>query len=58
IIMASDAMGMGINNPDIKQVVQWKQPSTLCALWQRAGRAARDSSMTGNFIWFVESWCF
>lgn len=57
IIMASDAMGMGINNPDIKQVVQWKQPSTLCALWQRAGRAARDSSMTGNFIWFVEPWC-
>lgn len=58
IIMASDAMGMGINNPDIKQVVQWKQPSALCTLWQRAGRAARGSSMTGNFIWFVEPWCF
>ncbi|KAF5130567.1 Werner syndrome ATP-dependent helicase [Metarhizium anisopliae] len=58
IIMATDAMGMGIDNPDIKLVVQWKQPATLCSLWQRAGRAARGASITGEFIWLVEPWCF
>ena len=58
IIMATDAMGMGIDNPDIHLVVQWKQPATLCSLWQRAGRAARGASITGEFIWLVEPWCF
>lgn len=58
IIVATDAMGMGMNNPDIARVVNWKQPSSLCALMQRAGRAARSSNMTGEFIWFIEPWCF
>lgn len=58
IIMATDAMGMGIDNPDIQLVVQWRQPATLCSLWQRAGRAARGASITGEFIWLVEPWCF
>ena len=34
IIMATDAMGMGIDNPDIHLVVQWRQPATPCSLWQ------------------------
>ncbi|RTE68121.1 hypothetical protein BHE90_017502, partial [Fusarium euwallaceae] len=51
IILATDAMGMGINNPDIRLVVQWKQPATLCSLWQRAGRAARGADIRGEFIW-------
>jgi superfamily II DNA/RNA helicase len=58
IIVATEAMGMGLNNPDIKRVVNWKQPSGLCALMQRAGRAARSSNLTGEFIWFIEPWCF
>ncbi|KAL6408078.1 DNA helicase, ATP-dependent, RecQ type [Ilyonectria robusta] len=57
IILATDAMGMGINNPDIRLVVQWKQPATLCSLWQRAGRAARGDEIRGEFIWFVEPRC-
>lgn len=58
IIMATDAMGMGIDNPDIQLVVQWRQPASLSSLWQRAGRAARGASNTGEFIWLVEPWCF
>jgi len=58
IIVATDAMGMGINNPDIARVVNWRQPPSLCALMQRAGRAARSPNMTGEFILFLESWCF
>jgi superfamily II DNA helicase RecQ len=57
IVMATDAMGMGINNPDIQTVVQWKQPASLCTLWQRAGRAARGASCTGQFIWLIDPAC-
>jgi superfamily II DNA helicase RecQ len=58
IVLATDAMGMGIDNPDIRCVVQWKQPPSLCALWQRAGRAARSPAVNGEFLWLVEPWCF
>ena len=58
IIVATDAMGMGIDNSDIRRVVQWKQSPSMCALWQRAGRAARGRAICGEFVWFVESWCF
>lgn len=40
IILATDAMGMGINNPDIFRVVQYRLPASMCSLMQRAGRAA------------------
>ena len=58
IILATDAMGMGVDNPDIRRVIQWRQPSSMCALFQRAGRAARGSEQTGEFLWLVDSWCF
>lgn len=57
IVLATDAMGMGINNPDIQTVVQWKQPASLCTLWQRAGRAARGASYTSQFIWLIDPAC-
>ena len=34
IIIATDAMGMDIDNPDIRLVIQWKQPPSICALLQ------------------------
>jgi len=58
IILATDAMGMGIDNPDIRLVIQWKQPPSMCALWQRAGRAARSPAICGRFVWMIEAWCF
>jgi len=58
IIVATDAMGMGINNPDVKRVVQWRQPKDMCTLIQRAGRAARGPNVDGEFVWLVESWCY
>jgi superfamily II DNA helicase RecQ len=58
IIVATDAMGMGIDNPDIQLVVQWVVPPTLGALLQRAGRAARSKDVCGKFVWLVPPWCF
>src|SRR4029077_17535297 len=39
IIIATDAYGLGIDNPDIRRVVQWLLPPTMSALYQRMGRA-------------------
>jgi len=47
-------IAMGINNLDIKEVVQWKLPSTLYAVWQRAGRAARRAGIESHFTELVE----
>jgi hypothetical protein len=58
VILATDAMGMGINNPDIRRVVQYRLPPNMRALMQRAGRTARGPGITGEFVWLVESWCF
>ena len=37
IILATDAMGMGVDNPDIVQVVQYGLTKSMCSLNQRAG---------------------
>jgi len=58
IIVATDAMGMGIDNPDIRLIVQWGVPPSMRALMQRAGRAARGKGVCGKFIWLVSAWCF
>ena len=58
IIVATDAMGMGIDNPDIRLVIQWGVPPSMGALLQRAGRTARGKGVSGKFIWLVPAWCF
>jgi hypothetical protein len=58
IVLATDAMGMGVDNPDITQVVQYGLTKSMCSLNQRAGRAARGIDVTGKFIWLVEPWVF
>ena len=37
VILATDAMGMGINNHDVRRVVQYQQPPSMHALMQQAG---------------------
>ena len=58
VIITTDVMRIGIDNPDIRLIIQWKQPPSMCALLQRAGRAARGKGVRGEFIWLVEVWCF
>src|SRR5438045_9689560 len=58
IILATDTMGMGVDNPDIVQVVQYGLKKSMCSLNQRAGQAARGNNTRGTFIWLVEPWAF
>jgi superfamily II DNA helicase RecQ len=58
--VATTALGMGMNIPDISIVVQWDIPVTnnLGDLWQRFGRAARGPGEKGIAILFAPYWAF
>lgn len=44
ILVATDAYGMDINNPDVKLVVQWDIPLSFDSMIQRMGRAGFDEN--------------
>lgn len=44
IVVASTALSMGVNFPDVKYVVNWGPARTLLDYHQEAGRAGRDGS--------------
>jgi ATP-dependent helicase YprA (DUF1998 family) len=59
IMVCTDAVGMGLDVPDIERVVQWRVPGwlTVCGWWQRAGRAARHPDAAGAAIVYYEPNC-
>lgn len=55
ILVATDAYVMGINNPDIRLVVQWDLPINFDSMIQRMGRAGRRGGQA-TFILFTPKW--
>ncbi|KAJ3729827.1 P-loop containing nucleoside triphosphate hydrolase protein [Lentinula raphanica] len=51
---ATDAVGMGIDIPDIYTVIQYGVPVSLSAWYQRLGRAVRDLTLDGCAILLAE----
>lgn len=55
ILVATDAYGMGIDNPDVKRVVQWDLPLSFDSMIQRMGRAGRKGGASA-FILLTPKW--
>ncbi|KAJ3824470.1 P-loop containing nucleoside triphosphate hydrolase protein [Lentinula raphanica] len=53
-VCATDAVGMGIDIPDIHMVVQYGVPVSLNTWYQRLGRGVRNLSLDGCAILLVE----
>ena len=60
ILVATSAMGLGMDIPDIRVVIQWMFTigQSIAELWQRFGRAARAPDQLGYGVIFLPHWAF
>ncbi|RPB20896.1 P-loop containing nucleoside triphosphate hydrolase protein [Terfezia boudieri ATCC MYA-4762] len=58
ILIATSAWGMGIDDPHVQRVIQWKARTlSLDTLMQRFGRCARDPQIQGLCVLYYEKDC-
>jgi len=60
IMVATTALGMGVNVPDVERVVLWRLPITrdLGDYWQRLGHGGRGEGRTSLGLIFLPYWMF
>lgn len=57
VVLATEALGIGVNLPDIQRVVLYGLPKSqyVAVLWQRGGRASRNGQ-DGEIIILADEW--
>ncbi|OSC97242.1 P-loop containing nucleoside triphosphate hydrolase protein [Trametes coccinea BRFM310] len=57
-LVATDAVGMGADIPDIERIIQFGAPPSLTSWVQRAGRAGRSPDLQAEAILLIEKSAF
>lgn len=54
VLVCTIAFGMGVEIPDIKQVIHWGKSKSILSHWQEVGRCGRDGSRC-RAVWYPKS---